>query len=106
MARPARFLPAHRPLRIALERALRAAEADWSVAVEATGWPLTLHFVTLGVGLAVVNGCVRLPHGLAGREIVGLPAAAYYAVHLPGRETDPRVAGLLDAIRTRLAGPS
>jgi DNA-binding transcriptional LysR family regulator len=94
--------PPHRPLRISLERALRAAEVEWSVAVEAEGWPLMLHFVALGVGTAVVNGCVRLPPGLVGREITDLPRVPYQAVHLPGRDADPRVAGLLTAIRTRL----
>jgi DNA-binding transcriptional LysR family regulator len=60
--------PPDRPHRIAVERALRAAGVTWTVAIEAAGWPLTLHFVTLGVGLAVVNGCVRVPDGLTTRE--------------------------------------
>jgi DNA-binding transcriptional LysR family regulator len=95
--------PPHRPHRIALERALRAAEVEWSVAVEAGGWPLMLHFVALGVGLAVVNGCVRPPAGLVQREILDLPPVPYHAVHLPGRTGDPRVAGLLAAIQARLS---
>jgi DNA-binding transcriptional LysR family regulator len=94
--------PPHRPLRITLERALRAVEIEWSIAVEAEGWPLMLHFVALGVGTAVVNGCVRLPDGLVGREITDLPRVPYQAVHLPGRADDRRVAELLTAIRTRL----
>jgi DNA-binding transcriptional LysR family regulator len=95
--------PPQRPHRIALERALRAAGVEWSVAVEAGGWPLMLHFVALGVGLAVVNGCVRPPAGLIQREIIDLPPVPYHAVHLPGRDGDPRVAGLLSAIQTRLS---
>jgi DNA-binding transcriptional LysR family regulator len=95
--------PPHRPHRIALERALRAAGAEWSVAVEAGGWPLMLHFVALGVGLAVVNGCVRPPAGLVQREITDLPAVPYHAVYLPGRADDPPVAGLLGTLRTRLS---
>jgi DNA-binding transcriptional LysR family regulator len=95
--------PPHRPLRIILERALRAADIAWTVAVEAEGWPLMLHFVALGVGLTVVNGCVRLPEGLVGREIADLPPVTYHALHLPGRESDPRVADLLTAIRAHLA---
>lgn len=95
--------PQHRPHRIAVERALRAEGIEWTLAIEAEGWPLTLHFVTLGVGLAVVNGCVRLPAGLTGREITGLPTISYYATHLPGREKDdPRVGDMVAAIRRHL----
>ncbi|NKZ05029.1 LysR family transcriptional regulator [Actinomadura latina] len=87
------------PHRAALERALRAAGIPWSLAVEAEGWPLMLHFVSLRIGLAVVNGCVPPPPGLTGREIIDLPAVPYYALHLPGRTDDPLVAGLLTAVR-------
>ncbi|TYB43489.1 LysR family transcriptional regulator [Actinomadura chibensis] len=87
------------PHRVALERALRAAAVPWTVAVEAAGWPLMLHFVALRVGLAVVNGCVSPPPGLVAREIVDLPAVPYHALHLPNRADDPLVTGLLSAIR-------
>jgi DNA-binding transcriptional LysR family regulator len=94
--------PAEGPHRVTLERALRAAEVPWSLAVEAAGWPLMLHFASLGVGLAVVNGCVPPPPGLAAREIIDLPAVPYYALHLPDRADDPLVADLLATIRTSL----
>lgn len=94
--------PPSGPHRVALERALRAADVPWSLAVEAEGWPLTLHFVSLRVGLAVVNGCVVPPPGLAAREIVDLPAVPYHAVHLPNRADDPLVTGLLSDIRAAL----
>lgn len=94
------------PHRITLERALRAAEVPWSLAVEAEGWPLLLHFVSLRVGLAVVNGCVPPPPGLTQREIIDLPAVPYYAVHLPSRAADPLVTDLLSAIRAALRSPS
>ncbi|GAA4229442.1 hypothetical protein GCM10022254_21870 [Actinomadura meridiana] len=90
------------PHRVGLERALRAADVPWTLAVEAEGWPLLLHFVSLRVGLAVVNGCVVPPPGLVGREIIDLPAVPYHAVHLPDRAEDPLVTGLLSAIRTAL----
>ncbi|TDE32294.1 LysR family transcriptional regulator [Actinomadura sp. 6K520] len=90
------------PHRIALERALRAAGVPWSLAVEAEGWPLTLHFVSLGIGLAIVNGCVTPPPGLVTREIIDLPAVPYHALHLPSRADDPLVTGLLAEIRTAL----
>lgn len=91
--------PAGRPHRKTVERALRAAEVDWSLAIEASGWPLTLHFVTLGVGLSIVNGCVRPPAGFTSRPITDLPRVPYYAVHLPSRTDDPRLADLLAAVR-------
>src|SRR5689334_13163846 len=36
--------PPSRPFRVNLERSMRAARAPWKVAVEAEGWPLTIHF--------------------------------------------------------------
>ncbi|OLF19157.1 LysR family transcriptional regulator [Actinophytocola xanthii] len=94
--------PSSRPHRVAVERALRDADVDWVLAIEAEGWPLTLHFVSLGVGLAVVNGCVRPTPGLVAREITGLPSAPYYAVHLPDRADDPRIDTILTAIQRSL----
>lgn len=93
--------PSHRPHRVAVERALHSADVNWTLAIEAEGWPLMLHFVTLGVGLAVVNGCVRTPTGLTSRPISGMPLIPYYAAYLPGRDQDPRVADLLAAISSR-----
>ncbi|MEV4311488.1 LysR family transcriptional regulator [Actinocrispum sp. NPDC049592] len=90
--------PAPRPLRMMLERA--AAGATWEVAVEAEGWPLMLHFVQLGVGAAVVNGCVRT--GLPNLPIVDLPAVPYYAVHRRGALSDSRIRRMLDEIRQSL----
>jgi len=91
--------PQHRPHRVLLERALRAAGVEWTVAVEAEGWPLITHFVVLGVGLAIVNGCVPAPPGLVARPVTDLPSVTYHAVHQPTALSDPRVAGLLDRIR-------
>ena len=91
--------PQHRPHRVLLEQSLRAAGVDWTVAVEAEGWPLIAHFAALNVGLAVVNGCVPAPPGLAARPVTDLPPVVYHLVHQPGARSDPRVAGLVDRIR-------
>jgi len=91
--------PQRRPHRVLLERALGAAGVDWTVAVEAEGWPLITHFVALGVGLAIVNGCVPAPSGLVARPVTDLPPVTYHLVHQPAALTDPRVAGLLHRIR-------
>lgn len=93
--------PQHRPQRVLLQQALRLAGADWTVAVEAEGWPLITHFVTLGVGLAIVNGCVPAPPGLVARPVADLPPVTYYVVHQPGARSDPRVADLIDRIQQR-----
>nr|WP_042184029.1 LysR family transcriptional regulator [Kibdelosporangium sp. MJ126-NF4]CEL16028.1 Transcriptional regulator, LysR family [Kibdelosporangium sp. MJ126-NF4]CTQ93953.1 Transcriptional regulator, LysR family [Kibdelosporangium sp. MJ126-NF4] len=92
-------LPAQ-PLRVALERLRSVADFEWEVAVEAGGWPLMLHFVELGVGAAVVNGCVRTD--LPKVRIVDVPPVPYYAIHRPGAPADRRVAQLLAQIRQSL----
>jgi len=94
--------PPRRPHRIALERALRAAKVQWSLAVEAEGWPVMAHFVALGAGVAVVNGCVRPDSGVVARSITDLPEVAYHAVHRPGALDDPRVARVLATIQAHL----
>ncbi|MEV0129348.1 LysR family transcriptional regulator [Dactylosporangium sp. NPDC050688] len=93
--------PQHRPHRVLLEQALRAAGVDWTVAVEAEGWPLIAQFVALGVGLAVVNGCVPPPPGLVARPVTDLPPVTYHLVHQPAALADPRVAGLVERILAR-----
>jgi DNA-binding transcriptional LysR family regulator len=92
--------PQHRPHRVLLEQSLRAAGVEWTVAVEAEGWPLITQFVALGVGLAVVNGCVPAPPGLVALPVEGLPAVTYHAVHQRSALSDPRVAALLDRLIT------
>ena len=91
--------PPTRPHRINLERALTAAGVPWTVAVEAEGLPMTLDFTALGVGLAVVAGCVRPAPGLVARRITDLPPVTFHAVHRPEALEDPRVADLLARIR-------
>lgn len=92
--------PANRPHRISLERAMRAAGIPLTVAVEIEGWPLTVHYAALGVGLAVVTGCVSPAPGLVARPITDLPQVTYHAAHHRDAADDPRVAALLHAVRT------
>ncbi len=74
--------PAGRPLRELLAKML--AGIDWRVGVAAHGWPLTLHFVSLGLGCAVVNSCCRLPNGVVVRPLPGLPKVRYYLMYRDG----------------------
>lgn len=76
--------PAPSAQRAALEEALVLAGANFEVAVEVRGWPLTLHFVKLGAGLAIVNDCCRLPAGLVGKPMADLPSHTYHAIRLEG----------------------
>jgi DNA-binding transcriptional LysR family regulator len=97
--------PATRPHRISLERATRAAGAPWTVAVEIEGWPLTVHFAALGVGLAVVTGCVTPAPGLVARRITDLPHVTYHAAYRRSVQDDPRVAALLSSFRALSGRP-
>lgn len=90
--------PPDRPHRMRLDAALRRAQVTASVAIETEGWAQMLHFVSLGVGLAVVNGCVTPNGDLVARPVEDLPSVAYSALYQPARATDPRVCGLLDVL--------
>lgn len=69
--------PAGRPHRMMLSQMLQSAQVPWHAAVEASGWELMLHLVKLGMGLAVVNACCRIPAGVVARPIPELPALQY-----------------------------
>ena len=89
--------PAGRPHRVMLSQMLQSAGVEWRVAVEASGWELMLHLVRLGIGLAVVNACCRLPSGVSSRPISELPSLQYFVF---SRET--RVSPAVLALRQNL----
>ena len=70
--------PEGRPHRQSWERALHAAGVSWTVASEADGWDLIVHLAKLGVGLAIVNGCIPAPRPLVAVEIADLPRVGYW----------------------------
>ncbi|WP_433008696.1 LysR family transcriptional regulator [Kribbella sp. CA-294648] len=90
--------PKTRPHRQQLERSLLDAGVDWSVAVEAEGWVLLVHFVRMGIAPAVVNGFVRTPAAVRTIPIKDLPKIRYYLVTRRNRPADNR----LDTLRTLL----
>lgn len=90
--------PEGRPQREALARAVGEVGGRLCPAVEATGWELAIHFVALGLGLAVVNGCCRLPAGLVGRVVPGLPRARYQVLHRPDAAGHDGLAALLRSL--------
>jgi DNA-binding transcriptional LysR family regulator len=93
--------PLTRPHRIQLERSLLDAGVDWSVAVEAEGWVLLVHFVRLGVGPAVVNGFVRTPAAVRTVPVKDLPPIRYYVITRWNRAGDNRL-DTLRGLLTRL----
>jgi LysR family transcriptional regulator, low CO2-responsive transcriptional regulator len=89
--------PPGRPHRVMLSQMLQSAQVDWKVAVEASGWEVTLHLARLGMGLAVVNACCRIPAGMVTRPIPELPALQYFII---GR--DGRLSGTAQALKQNL----
>ncbi|WP_438000399.1 LysR family transcriptional regulator [Sorangium sp. So ce185] len=87
-----------RPHRAALAQALLSAGVRWEPAVEANGWELMLHFVRLGVGVAVVNACCRLPRGLVARPLPELPRKVFYVVYRRGVDLQGGPGALRDAL--------
>jgi DNA-binding transcriptional LysR family regulator len=85
--------PKDRPHRQQLERSMLDQGIRWSVAVEAEGWELLVHFVRLGIGPAVVNGSVRTTAAVRKIPVKDLPPVRYYVVSRPGR--DERVEELI-----------
>jgi len=92
--------PVGRPHRLIIAQTLQSAKVEWQVAVEASGWELMLHFVRLGLGLAIVNACCRPPKGVATRPIPELPSVQYHVFHLP-RPLPDRVSRLRSALLSR-----
>jgi DNA-binding transcriptional LysR family regulator len=80
-----------RPHRRNLERAMKRAGVPWSVALETEGWAQMLQFVSLGVGLAIVNGCVRPGRDIVTRPIPDLPSVTYSALHRTEAAGETRV---------------
>ena len=85
--------PEGRPQRAVIARMLQAANIQWEVAVEASGWELVLHFVRLGMGLAIVNECCRAPAGVVLRPLPEMPQVTYHVFHL-ARGLSKRAAAL------------
>lgn len=87
--------PAGRPHRTMITTALQSLNVSWEPVIEASGWELMLHFVRLGLGLAIVNACCKIPPGVAVRPLPELPAVQYHVFH--GRQPLPRRAEELKA---------
>ncbi|MEA2901631.1 MAG: LysR family transcriptional regulator, low CO2-responsive transcriptional regulator [Actinomycetota bacterium] len=91
--------PPGRPHRIALDAALQSVGVAPIVAMEADGWQAMLRFVELGVGLAIVNGCVTPPGDVVTRPVEDLPLVTYSAVFRSDARGKPAIASVWDALR-------
>lgn len=75
-------------------RCCSMAPTNWEVAVEASGWELMVQFVSLGVGVAVVNACSNIPRTLVAIPLAELPAIRFYVFHLKGQTVEGELARL------------
>jgi len=98
--------PKGKSLRAALASAFLQAGVSWEPAIEASGWQLILHFAQLGLGLAIVNDCCRVPSGMVGRPISGLPVVTYRIIRRQGAYPHPAAETLCKFIRSSLPQPS
>lgn len=69
--------PQGRPQRTTLDAAFAANGITVRESALAVGWELVVHLVTVGAGVAIVNGSVRLPRGLVSRPLGELPPVRY-----------------------------
>lgn len=81
--------PEGSPHRVMLTQALATFGAQWSVAVEATGWELMTQLARYGLGLAVVNDFCPVPRGFVGVRLEGVPAVEYHVFSRPGDAREP-----------------
>ncbi len=84
--------------RQALARALASAGVSTEPAVEAGGWPLMLHLVRIGLGLAIVNGICEVPRGTVARPLKELPRVRYVLARRAGARLPAAAAALRAAV--------
>jgi DNA-binding transcriptional LysR family regulator len=90
--------PKPSPFRDELEATFARNESDLNAAVEANGWELMLHFVSLGFGSAIVNGCCKLTTNLRAIPVVDLPVIKYYLLSRPQQYLFPELVSLREEI--------
>jgi LysR family transcriptional regulator, low CO2-responsive transcriptional regulator len=71
--------------------------------LEADGWPLTLHFVALGLGVAIVNGTCTPPKGVAIRPVPELGHVTYRVLQRASATLSPDAKRLADSIRSSVS---
>lgn len=71
------------PLRQMLRAHFVRDQREFNPVMEVRGWELAMHFVSLGMGATVVNGCCRPPGGTRAIPLNGFPKTAYYLIEHP-----------------------
>ena len=79
-AEPLILPPGGKPHREAVVRALHAAGEGARIAIEAVGWELMMHYASVGMGIAVVNGYCKPPNGCVALPIPALPSLRYQLI--------------------------
>ena len=82
---------AHREL---VGHALAGLQPHAKPPLEADGWPLMLHFVALGLGVAIVNGLCKLPREVVARPVRELGSVTYRLLWRRGARLPPAAAAL------------
>jgi DNA-binding transcriptional LysR family regulator len=82
---------AHREL---VGHALAGLQPHAKPPLEADGWPLMLHFVALGLGVAIVNGLCKLPREVVARPVRELGSVTYRLLWRRGARLPPAAATL------------
>lgn len=82
---------AHRDL---VGHALAGLQPHANPPLEADGWPLMIHFVALGLGVAIVNGLCKLPREVVARPVRELGSVTYRLLWRRGAALPPAAAAL------------
>jgi DNA-binding transcriptional LysR family regulator len=96
---PLVLAPPGRPQRRAFERHAQGAGLRLDVVAEAEGWDQMLHFVAIGAGVCVANGCVQAVPGVVARPVEDLPPITYSTLSRPADRRTPPLVRLLGALR-------
>lgn len=91
--------PAGHPLRATLDAAFASCGIAPRIAIEATGWPLTLHFVSVGLGVAFANDYCTLPPGTVAISVPELEPVRVSVIRRLGARQSVEVDRVVAAVR-------
>lgn len=72
--------PIGRPHRVLIDRLLMDAGVNWEPVIEVNGWELMIKFVSLGLGLSMVNDYCTIPDDLIARPLKEFPVLQFYLI--------------------------
>ena len=86
------------PVREMIRAHLTRDDMAFNPAMEAVGWELAMHFVSLRLGATVVNGCCHPPSGTRAIPLKGFPITTYCLVEHPTGYTRRQTAELRNCV--------